>query len=193
MTVATQTHPGFASHADGSEPSQQPQAAVATLTPAEIDLLISNYQEQQKIADESQAIADMLASQLTALVRQHGTKPDNAGQSWRMEGVHNSATVTISTTKSLRDENITSLLRYLHDHGLSALFHKMFAISNRYTLLDGSRDVLNGVDLPQRTRDKIHALFGMCLEVKDKKPSLKVSAVKPEKPARKPRKGKVAA
>ncbi|HEY4358245.1 MAG TPA: hypothetical protein VGN16_21040 [Acidobacteriaceae bacterium] len=153
-------------------------------TPQQVDTLIDLYQQQDVIADESRAIADQLERELIDLVRAFGSIPESANQSKRLQGIHSLATVILGVTRSLKEERIIALRDYMIERDLLDLFNLMFSASTKYTLIDGAHDVLIGVKLADRTREKILSLFGMCIDVKDKKPSLKVQAVKPEKPAR---------
>lgn len=153
--------------------------ATAPPTPAQIDTLIANYEAQQALADKAQAVADSLEAEIVDYVRAYGTHPEGASQSLRLAGVRNQATVTMAVTRSLHVPSILKLRDYMKMQSLVYLFKKMFAEETRYTLIDGARDVFAEVDLPKTTREKALQLFGMCIDVKDRKPSLKVVAIKP--------------
>jgi hypothetical protein len=151
-------------------------------TPEQIDKLILLYEQQQDQADAAQAAADVLAEGLTKVVREFGTRPESAAQSIRLQGVHSEALVTMGVTRSLHEPSIQHLREYMKAQQLLRYFSNMFAESTKYSLIDGARDVLNGLEIPKRTREKVLQLFGMCITVKDQKPKLTIKAVKPVAP-----------
>lgn len=150
--------------------------------PEIIDAKIAAYELLEKRLNEAQDDLDSASAELIRLVQDHGVIPDGASQSKRLQGVRNSATVTVGFTRSLHEPSILKLREYLKKNSLVYLFRKLFEESTKYTLIDGARDVLGHVDLPKRTRETALALFGMCIDVKDRKPVLKITAVKAQKP-----------
>ena len=61
-------------------------------------------------------------------------------------------------------------------------------MNSKYEIVQGAESALKTEALPKRLAEKVLNLFGRCLTVKAKKPSLKVTIADPAKPAKKARK-----
>jgi hypothetical protein len=167
--------------------------ALPHLTPKQIDDCCTELVETQSVFDEWAKHIDALEKAMIAVVKTQGAVPDKASQSTRLAGIHSVATITTAFTRTLKDEHIVTLRTWLDERSLTGLFPRMFGETKKYQLVGGVEDALMGVSMPERTREKIMQLFGMCISVKDKKPSLKVESIKPVKLPRKPRSKKAVA
>jgi hypothetical protein len=169
--------------------------AVLSLTPDEIDAEIAFYRNAQECLKAAQATADQYRDRLVFLADNFGTVPAHAEQSLRLAGRRNTVTVTRGTTVTVNEPAVQDLELYIYGNfgAKSGIFQRLFAATTKHTLVEGARELLKTLSLPRRTEEKVLSLFGRCIDLKSKSPSVKVEIVKPEKPARKPRAGKAAA
>lgn len=168
-----------------------PHPDVQPLTPEEIDAEIVWYETAQGEFNDAKERLDQAKGRLIFLADKFGHKPTHADQSMRLAGRRNTVTVTRGTTVTVNEPAVADLKKYLGDLG-SAIFERLFAAQTKHTLIEGARDLLKKMTLPRRTEEKVLSLFGRCIDLKAKAPSVKVEVIKPEKPA-KQRKGKAAA
>jgi hypothetical protein len=161
-------------------------------TPDEIDAEIAFYNNAQACLKTAQQTADDYKQRLIFLADSFGKTPAHAEQSIRLAGRRNTVTVTRGTTVTVNEPAVADLKTYLGDFN-NGLFPRLFAVTTKHTLVEGARDLLKKLSLPRRTEEKVLSLFGKCIDIKSKSPSVKVEVIKPEKPAKKPRAGKVAA
>lgn len=167
---------------------------IPSLNVDEIDACIEEVESSERILTAAKKINDSHKAALIVLVRANGSVPDGAPQSKRILGRRNIATVTIGTSTTVNEDAVGDLKAYLGDDSIGAwLFPKLFAAETKHKLVDGARNVLAGIGLPKRTHEKVLSLFGRCFDINAKSPVLKISVIKPEKPARQPRSKKVAA
>lgn len=169
-------------------------------TPDEIDAEIAFYQNALACAKQAQEVATKYRDRLVELTDRHGTRPPHAEQSVRLAGRRNTVTVTRGTTVTINDAAVEDLKQYVDGVivGDQPIFARLFASQIKYTLVEGARDLLKKLQLPRRTEEKTLSLFGRCIDLKTKAPTVKVEIIQPEKPAgkksaRKPRSGKAAA
>jgi hypothetical protein len=162
-------------------------------TPEELDLEIAIFNNAQASFESARTTLDAQEEKLIKLVRAHGFRPDEAPQSLRLIGRHNAATVTIGRTITVFQPAILNFLAWCKRRSRMAIFARLFAPETKYVAIEGWRDTLKSFALSQRAEEKIASMVALCTDVKPKAPSLKVEVIKPEKPARKPRGGKVAA
>ncbi len=195
MTTATQPSAADLDAVAVEAQVRQATAPTPVITPTafEIDTAIERYEYALllgKAADR--AIADEKAK-LTALVESFGQVPAHAGQSKRLAGQHNEATITWSTSYTVIEERVEAFDVYLAAQGYRAIFGRFFSPVTKHKMVEGAHDVLKTLDLPNRIREKVAALVGLAIAVKTSAPSLKVKTIQPEKPARTKRAAKVAA
>ena len=169
-----------------------PITKTTTLTPVEIDALISDFESAQRLLKAAKDTHDAVKDRLINLVEERGHSYAGAEQSLRLEGRHNFATVTTGKQTTIFEPAVIELRNYLGELG-GDIFEHLFAAQTRHTLVESGRDVLRRLQLPKRTDEKVMALYGKCYDVKPKSPTLKIDTIQPEKPARKPRGSKAAA
>ena len=158
-----------------------------------IDAYIAEYESAQRLLASAKAVHDIAKAGLIALVSAHGAVPQGADQSKRLVGQRNVATVTTANSTVVDEQAINDLGVYCAEQRLDSIFDRLFATEVKHKLIDGARSVLATLQLPKRTHEKILSLFGRCIDIKPKAPSLKVEVIEPEKPARKPRAAKAVA
>lgn len=161
-------------------PANQP------MTPDEIDAEIIFYQQALECAKAAKDSADKYRDKLVELADRYGARPAHAEQSLRLAGRRNTVTVTRGTTVTVNEPAVAELETYLNTAG-PHVFSQLFATQTKHTLIEGARDLLKKLTLPRRTEEKVLSLFGRCIDLKTKAPTVKVEVIKPEKPARKPR------
>lgn len=170
--------------------------AIPALTVDQIDECIADFESSERLFASAKATHDEARQAVIALVKQHGNLIPQAEQSKRILGRRNQATITVGTTTTVSEDAVNDLEDYLRETaGLDGadIFDRLFAEETKHKLIDGARNVLSKIQLPKRIHEKVLSLFGRCFDVKPKAPSLKVVAIEPAKPARKPRAGKAAA
>ena len=156
-------------------------------TPEEIDLHAQAYLTMKQ---EAAAAADLVRDQeerLVALVTAFGTVPPNAEKSRRLNGRLAELTLTKSDTITVSTDRVETLRDALEANGHGDYFQKLFALQVKYEIVDGAESALKTEALPKRLAEKVLNLFGRCITVKAKKPSLKVVLADPAKPAKKSR------
>ena len=199
-------NPDLPSAADLDRVAEENRLRIATAalppTPDEIDAEISFYNNAQECLKAAQKTADDYKARLVFLADAFGKTPAHAEQSIRLAGRRNTVTVTRGTTVTVNEPAVHDLELYIYGNlGVkSGIFQQLFATTTKHTLVEGARELLKKLSLPRRTEEKVLSLFGRCIDLKSKSPSVKVEIIKPEKPARtasrgsrKARAGKVAA
>ncbi len=157
-------------------------------TVAEIDFMIQNYETIKTTYEVAKAELDRARDHMILMVEKFGHRPPHAEQSKRLHGTRNTATATTGTSVVVNESAVYDLQLYLVD--LPAIFSRLFNRQTKHTLVEGAHDVLKEIELPRRKHEKILSLFGRCIEIKTKAPSLKIEIVKAEKPTAKPRSNK---
>ena len=168
-------------------------ANVKPPTPDEIDAAIVEYESAQRLVKAAQETADGVKQRLIFLVDHFGEMPAQATASHRLAGRHNEAVVTRGVTTTVNEPAVADFEEYLESKGRLELFARFFAVETKHSIVSGAVDVLKTIQLPKMIEEKLFQLYGRTITVKTKSPSLKVSIITPEKPARKPRGGKAAA
>jgi hypothetical protein len=173
---------------------QAPAAPAAVLqpTPEEIDAEILYYNNAVACVKAAEIVAEQYKAKLIFLVDSFGTQPGKAEQSLRLAGRRNTVTVTRGTTMLVNEPAVEEFKRYLGDMGVQ-IFELLFTATTKHALREGARGLLKRLSLPRRTEEKVLSLFGRCIDVKSKSPSVKVEVIKPAKPAKKARGGKAVA
>ena len=163
-------------------------ASVLPPTPEEIDQAILDFESAQRLQKAAKETFDQVRDRLVFLADSFGHRPAHAEQSLRLLGKRNTVTVTRGTTVSVDESAVLDFELFLSNAGLyTGLFPKFFARQIKHSLIEGAKDVLKTITLPRRTEEKIASLFGRCVDLKTKAPTVKVDTITPEKPARKPR------
>lgn len=125
------------------------------------------------------------------LVQTWGSVPPNAEKSRRLNGRLAELTVTKSDSIDVNFDRVETLREALEANGRGDFFKRLFVVTSKYQIVDGAETALKAEALSKRLAEKVLNLFGRCITVKAKKPSLKVTIADPAKPAKKsrPRKG----
>ena len=156
-------------------------------TPEEIDELARvHLMRQQDALQAKQFLADSEAH-LVELVKRFGVVPANAEKSRRLNGRLAELTVTKSDTLTINDDRVETLKEALEANGHGEYFKKLFTLRSKYEVVEGAESALKSDYLPKRLAEKVLNLWGRCISVKGKKPSLKVTMADPTKPAKKSR------
>lgn len=154
-------------------------------SPQTIDEAIEAYNFALSLAKAADKAVDDEKAKLMFLVEHFGSVPAHAEQSKRLIGQHNEATITYSTSLTVNEAGVEALRQFLVKEKLDeSMFPRFFAPTVKHKMVDGARDVLKGMSLSNRVREKISSLFGLSIEVRTSAPSLKVKTVQPEKPVR---------
>jgi hypothetical protein len=127
--------------------------------------------------------------ELVALVQIWGSVPPNAEKSRRLSGRLAELTVTKSDTITINFERVEVLKDALEANDRGDYFKKLFTLQSKYEIVEGAESALKTESLPKRLAEKVLNLFGRCITVKAKKPSLKVTIADPAKPAKPARRG----
>ena len=159
------------------------------MTHEQIDQKIDEY--ETAIADEAiltKRVKDLKAKIVT-LVETSGTVPANAKSMKRLSGLKKSASLSYSSTITVKEDGVSKLQTFLESKGLGSFFGKFFELQTppvyvppppAHRRLKTPDVVLE--DLPKEvktpTRIKIFALYAMCLSSKPNNPSLKIEAAK---------------
>lgn len=163
------------------------QLAAERPTPEQIDGIAEQYLKMKASAADMRAHVEMLEQQLVDLVQRWGTVPPYAEKSRRLAGNLAELTVTKSDVLTINDERVETLREALEANGHGEYFAKLFTLRSKYEIVEGAESALKSESLPKRLAEKVLNLFGRCIAVKAKKPSLRVSVAKPS-PAKRQRK-----
>jgi hypothetical protein len=156
-------------------------------TPEQIDELARQHQEAQLTRIRAiEAVFD-IERKLIDLVTLYGLVPAHAEKSRRLKGVLAEVTVTKADTLAVNDDRVETLKDALEANNHAYLFPRLFTLRSKYEVVEGAESALKSVALPKRLAEKVLNLWGRCIDVKAKKPSLKVTIADPAKPAKKSR------
>ncbi len=97
-------------------------------------------------------------------------------------------TITKADTLVIVDERVNTLRDALLANGYGQFFQKLFAERKKWEVVEGAEAALKAEALPKRLAEKVLNLWGRCITVKPKKPSLKVTLGDPAKPAKRAKK-----
>jgi len=184
MTAALEFDPQL--HPAPPEPAPKP-------TPEEIDAEILFFQNAQACYRAAKETMEAAQKKLVLVVDLHGTRPPHAEQSIRLAGRRNAVTVTRGTTVTVHEPAVEELENYLCEQVAEGIFERLFARQITHRLVEGARELLKTLSLSRRTEEKVLSLFGKCVDLKTKAPTVKIEVIQPEKPARKPRASRKAA
>jgi len=172
-------------HAAAEEIANQCEAARPT--PDEIDAKARQYLTAKLASLAAGEQLKAIEEELVALVQQWGVVPPNAEKSRRLNGRLADLTVTKSDTLTINAERVETLRDALAANGHGEYFARLFAVQTKYEIVEGAESALKSESLPRRLSEKVLNLFGRCISVRPKKPSLKVVIADPAKPAKKSR------
>ena len=154
-------------------------------SPQQIDELAMRYETAKlNVAYERDALA-LIEDEAVRLVQLWGIVPPHAEKSRRLLGQHAEFTVTKSDVLTINDDRVETLKEALEANGHGDYFNKLFCLRSKYEVVEGAETALKSESLPKRLSEKVLNLWGRCITVKAKKPSLKVTIADPAKPAKK--------
>jgi len=157
-------------------------------TPEAIDKLARRYEfAKANLASERDSL-NLIEEEAIKLVQVWGTVPAHAEKSRRLVGKLSEFTVTKSDTLTISDDRVETLKEALEANGFGEYFKKLFTLRSKYEVVEGAKAALKSESLPKRLSEKVLNLWGRCITVKAKKPSLKVTLADPAKAAKKAKK-----
>ena len=158
-------------------------------TPEFVDNLAKRYMAAKIMCAEAKATFDKVEEEGTKLVNEWGIVVPKAEQSRRLSGKLAVLQVTKSNTLTILDDRVQTLKDALLVNGYGYFFSKLFAERKKWEVVEGAEAALKDESLPKRLAEKVMNLWGRCIDVKPKKPSLKVTLADPAKPAKRAKKG----
>ncbi len=162
--------------------------AEARPTPEAIDDLAARVAIARVDVLIAQRAAQALEKEAIGWVNIWGAVPAHAEKSRRLAGKLNELTVTKSDALTIVDERVVALKEALEANGYGDYFKKLFTLRSKYEVVEGAEAALKSESLPKRLSEKVLNLWGRCISVKPKKPSLKLTIADPAKPAKKAKK-----
>jgi hypothetical protein len=157
-------------------------------TPEQIDELASRYESVKAALNEKKAEFESIEQEAIAMVTQYGIVPPYAEKSRRLNGRVAELTVTKGDQLSVNDDRVADLKEALEANGRGEFFGRLFTLRSKYEVVEGAADALKREPLPKRLTEKVLNLWGRCITVKPKKPSLKVVIAGADKSAKKGKK-----
>lgn len=154
-------------------------------SPEQIDDLAKRHLAARIAKGEATAKFELIEAEAIAMVKEFGAVPPNAEKSRRLTGRLSEFTVTKADTLTISDERVVMLKDALEANGHGEYFKRLFTLRSKYEVVEGAEAALKSESLPKRLAEKVLNLFGRCISVKPKKPSLKVTIADPAKPAKK--------
>jgi hypothetical protein len=142
--------------------------------PEAVDQVAERYETAKLNVKSAQEVFTAIEQEAIALVQEYGIVVPRAEKSRRLSGRHAELTVTKSDTLTISDERVEVLKEALASNGRPELFPKLFTLRSKYEVVEGAEQVLRNETVSKRLAEKIFTLFGRCISVKAKKPSLKV-------------------
>ena len=153
-------------------------------TAEHIDQAARDYKvAQDAVTLAKEQLAEYEAAAI-ALVEQWGSVPPHAEKSRRLAGTLSELTVTRADTLTIVDARVETLKEALEANGYGEYFGKLFTLRSKYEVVEGAETALKSESLPKRLSEKVLNLWGRCITVKPKKPSLKVALIAEPKPAK---------
>jgi len=157
-------------------------------TPEFIDELAGRYQTAKANKLAATKAQEAIEAEAIDLVMNWGAVPAHAEKSRRLNGRLAELTVTKADIITINDERVETLREALEANGRGEYFKKLFALRSKYEIVEGAESALKQESLPKRLAEKVLNLFGRCITVKPKKPSLSVTIADPAKPAKRAKK-----
>lgn len=153
-------------------------------SPEQIDELARVWQAAQLARLQAIEQVSLLEIKLIDMVTLFGSVPAHAEKSRRLKGKLAEITVTKSDVLTINDDRVEDLKAVLDAVGRLDFFAKLFTLRSKYEFVEGAETALKSDALPRRLSEKVLNLWGRCISVKAKKPSLKVTIADPAKPVR---------
>lgn len=157
-------------------------------SPEFIDEIATRYLLAKAKSVQAQQIVSAIEVEAVALVKEWGIVPAHAEKSRRLIGRLAELTITKADTLAINDERVDDLKGALVARGYGAFFAKLFTERRKWEVVEGAEAALKSESLPKRLSEKVLNLWGRCISVNPKKPSLKVNVADPAKPAKKAKK-----
>lgn len=158
-------------------------------TPEAIDELAKKYERAKSMAACAREDLTAIEAECVEMVTNFGIVPAHAEKSRRLNGRLAELTVTKGDTLTINDERVETLKDALEVNGRADFFPKLFTLRSKYEVVEGAESALKQESLGKRLSERVLNLWGRCISVKAKKPSLKVVIIDPAKPARRAKKG----
>lgn len=158
-------------------------------TPEQIDDLAARHVQAKFAKAEAATKLEALEAEAIEMVMNWGIVPAHAEKSRRLAGKLSEFTVTKADTLTINDERVETLREALQANGYGDYFGKLFTLRSKYEVVDGAETALKSESLPKRLSEKVLNMWGRCITVKPKKPSLKIIIADPAKPAKRAKKG----
>jgi hypothetical protein len=156
--------------------------------PEVIDTLAQSYLNAQLSRANAQGAVAELEAKLIEMVQNWGIVPPHAEKSRRLKGHLAEVTVTHSDVLTIVDDRVEVLREALETNGYGEWFAKLFKLRSKWEVVEGAEAALRSESLPKRLSEKVLNLWGRCITVKPKKPSLRVEMSDPAKPAKRVKK-----
>jgi hypothetical protein len=157
-------------------------------TAEQIDEMARLHQAAKLHLDTEREAFNLIEEQCIKLVQAWGTVPAHAEKSRVLKGKLAEMMVTKSDTLTIVEDRVETVKEALEANGYPEYFQKLFALRSKYEIVEGAEAALKSESLPKRLSEKILNLWGRCITVKARKPSLKVTLADPTKPAKKAKK-----
>jgi hypothetical protein len=153
-------------------------------TPEQIDAIAKRYHDA-KLDKVSKSLAfEEIEEEAIRMVTEFGIVPPNAEKSRRLTGRLAELTVTKSDQIFIKDDRVNDLRDALASVGRQDFFKRLFTLRSKWETVTDAETALREVSLPKRLAEKVLNLYGRCIDVKAKSPSLKVVMADPAKPAK---------
>lgn len=158
-------------------------------SPQEIDEVARLYLHAKLAVKNAEMDVAALEEELLDMVRRFGVVPPHAEKSRRLNGQLAEITLTKADTLTVNHDRVETLKEALEANGYGDFFKKLFTLRSKWEVVEGAEGALKTDWMPKRLSEKILNLWGRCINVKAKKPSLKVILANPAKPAKRAKKG----
>jgi hypothetical protein len=143
-------------------------------SPDAIDAIARIYLDAQASKKAATDKVAELEADLIQLVANWGVVPPHAEKSRRLKGNIAELTVTHSDVLTIVEERVDTLKEALEANGYGEWFGKLFKLRSKWEVVEGAEAALKAETLPKRLSEKVLNLWGRCITVKPKKPSLRV-------------------
>lgn len=163
------------------------EVTVSRPTPDQIDAIAKRYTDAKLDKVAASLVFEDIEDEAIRMVTEFGIVPPGAEKSRRLNGRLAELTVTKADTIIIDDSRVIDLRDALDSLGRGDFFKRLFAVRSKFEIVDGAESALKQESLPKRLAEKVLNMFGRCITVKPKNPSLKVTIADPTRPPRKPR------
>ena len=161
-------------------------------TPESIDEIATLYLCAKQAVVNAQIDLDNFEKEAVEMVTRFGVVPPHAEKSRRLVGRVAELTLTKGDTLTVNQDRVELLKDALEANGHGEFFSKLFALRSKYEVVEGAEVALKTEQVSKRFSEKLLNLWGRCISVKAKKPSLRVvitEATNSAKPTRRSKKG----